>query len=181
MWKIFNFNPYYAVNERGEVKRIRDGYRPKYWYDKDGYTSCSLNDGKGHKIKYRVHRLVAMAFIPNPENKPEVNHLNSIRDDNRVENLEWSTRRENELHAYRDGRHPELRQKARENLLKYAVSAISVPVAQYNEKGEMVAQYKSLSQASQICGISLSNISKSCNSGEPHNGYYWKRIKKFND
>lgn len=66
----------------------------------DGYYTIWLH--KNSKIyPQRVHRLVAQAFIPNPENKPEVNHLNWVRTDNRIENLERATNSENQLHAFR--------------------------------------------------------------------------------
>lgn len=63
-------------------------------HDKHGYKFASVN-GKS----LRVHRLVADKYIPNPENKPHVNHINGIKDDNRVENLEWCTPAENERHS----------------------------------------------------------------------------------
>ena len=97
--------PRYGVNKNGDVcsfdynhtgktKEIRQNT------DKDGYKYVRLTvDGK--KYKKFVHRLVLSAFIPNPLNKPQVNHKNGIRNDNRLENLEWVTAQENCLHAYR--------------------------------------------------------------------------------
>jgi len=66
--------------------------------DKRGYQRVCLGN-RPDRATYKVHRLVAMAFIPNPKNKRTVNHKNGIKDDNRVENLEWATDSENSLHS----------------------------------------------------------------------------------
>lgn len=178
MWKTLDFNPRYEVSTDGIIRRIKDKYEIKYFKDKDGYLSCSLCFGNGIKKKMRVHRVVAMTFIPNPENKPEVNHINSIRDDNRVENLEWSTRQENELHAYRDNRHQELRKKAGENLIKYAIPTICVKVAQYDLHGNFINEYISMAEAERITGINHRNISLVANGKrKTAGGFIWKKIE----
>ena len=67
------------------------------------YLYVNLTNDNGDDKSHRVHRLIAKAFIPNPENKPQVNHKNNDPKDNRVENLEWVTASENQKHAYKNG------------------------------------------------------------------------------
>ena len=90
----------YEVSRTGMVRRA-DGLVLKQWLNDQGYAYVRLSRPRRQK---RVHRLVAEAFIPNPERKPFVNHINNDRADNRVENLEWCTQWENLSHARQQGR-----------------------------------------------------------------------------
>ena len=103
MIPITNYEDCYAIKEDGTVIRLDTGRVLKPCLNKqNGYLYVSLwknNIGKA----FSVHRLVALAYLPNPYNKPEVNHISSNRADPRKSNLEWSTRSENIRHGYEDG------------------------------------------------------------------------------
>lgn len=89
----------YEVSNLGALRSKRHGaLRP--FINRDGYLVATLSV-EGQRIRTGVHRLVASAFLPNPENKAQVNHINGNKQDNRVENLEWMTCSENNLHRRR--------------------------------------------------------------------------------
>jgi len=99
-WRIIDSNPDYQVSSTGLVRSIKFNrvkvLRPAL--TNSGYWIISLT-ANGIQHSYKVHRLVALAFIPNPDNKPQVDHINRIRTDNRVENLRWATRSENNINV----------------------------------------------------------------------------------
>lgn len=118
VWKpVVGYEGRYEVSDMGRVKSIErwrpngpvSGYLMKEKMlsinlNEHGYALVNLTDGKKHASD-RVHRLLAKAFIPNPENKREVNHKNFIRHDNVLDNLEWATSKENKAHAHLHGRY----------------------------------------------------------------------------
>lgn len=94
IWKEIKGFQNYEISDKGQVKNKKTGKILKGSFDKDGYLLAYLYINGKAKAK-KIHRLVAEAFIPNPENKPEVNHIDEDKKNNRVENLNWMTRSEN--------------------------------------------------------------------------------------
>jgi hypothetical protein len=127
VWKfIKDYDGKYYVSNLGRVKSSYDMNQKKKTYrDRElkprdnggGYMTVSLCN-RSNKKSMLVHRLVAMAFISNPENKKTVNHKNLNKSDNRVENLEWCTQKENIHHAIRNGRTTLSEDKRKKYLIK---------------------------------------------------------------
>lgn len=102
-WKKVESHPNYLVSTFGRVysTKTRKILKPLH-YKTSEYLIVQLSQGTHLPRKhFLIHRLVAMAFIPNPENKPQVNHIDGDKYNNHVENLEWCTQSENLMHASR--------------------------------------------------------------------------------
>lgn len=183
IWKpISGFEGYYEVSDTGCVRSVdrdiinKNGIRHhlkgklmkltpvinKYRISNSNYIVVNLRKhGKSHVIP--VHILVAKAFIPNPDNLPTVNHKDGDKSNNVVENLEWASYAENNIHALRYN----LRQP-RGN-----------PILQKTDGGLVVGVYNSTYEASRITGISIVSISHCLNGRTNHaGGFVWEKISE---
>ena len=162
MKDIKGYEGQYAITEDGQVWSYKSGKFLSFVKDKDGYYKVWLYDGNGQKRDYRVHRLVAEAYLPNPNEWPSINHKDECRTNNSVDNLEWCSVEYNDNYGARN----------------YHISVSKgYVVGQYDMSGNLVATYHSMMEAERQTGIRNSNISQ-CTRGLRHTagGYIWRLV-----
>ena len=186
---IDGYENLYEISNLGRIKRLhREIHRRKMGVlvlqerilspgVNKGYPRMLLYDSKGRKANFSIHRLVANAFIPNPDGKPCIDHINGIRTDNRVENLRWCTSAENNgyelarkhISEGKIGRKNGMFGRSGKN------SPSHKPVLQYDLDGNFIRKYYGIMEAQRETGVQFKNISKVCH-GERYSagGYFWK-------
>jgi len=114
-WKFIDgYNNHYKINKDGVIVSVSKNIPLKCYVTPKGYKMASLcKNGKSYKVF--LHRLLAIAFIPNTENKPYINHKDGNKLNNSLDNLEWCTKKENNAHAWRTGLCENVRKINREN------------------------------------------------------------------
>lgn len=161
-WRdIEEYEGLYQVSNLGRVKSLKFGKEKilKFGKHKKGYLLvCLCKDGK--QKMFQVHRLVAIAFIPNPNNYQEVNHKDENKENNCVENLEWCTREYNVNYGTRTEK---------------CVEKSSKEIIQLDLQGKEVARFPSVQEVQRQFGFSQGNISSCCN-GKLKTAYKYKWI-----
>lgn len=166
IWKdIAGYEGMYQVSNTGRVRsvyrrvkvsngtRVAEGVMLRTEQISGGYVRVMLVNAMGVRKRHMVHRLVANAFIPNPQNKPEVNHKNSITNSNSADNLEWVTRSENHKYAFKYGNR--IKMTGRNHPQSKAVCL-------KNDDGLIICKFESISDASRATGQTIRFISKIC-------------------
>lgn len=192
-WKpIKGYEGYYEISNLGRVKSLervvpkRHGKRKiggrilPQRIDKSGYYTVILCKHSISKYKL-VHRLIAEAFIPNPENKPFIDHINTIRTDNRIENLRWVSAKENSNNILtkdnvNSATHTkEIIRKKLETLRRNKRVNAPRKVVQYTLDGEYIATYDSYKEAYRKTGVRANSISEYCRGSRLKAGnYVWR-------
>ncbi len=170
IWKdIDGTSGRYQVSNLGNVRaftRFRNGELLKFGKYSNGYLFVHFakdTDKKGERHSYLIHRLVAQAFIPNPENLPQVNHKDEDKTNNKVENLEWCTHIYNQNYGTKNQRIGE-KNKLSHGKLVYCV--------------ELDRVFRSAMEAARFVGRNGTNISAVCRGKEKTcAGYHWEYVK----
>lgn len=179
IWKDIKDYPNYQISNFGNVKSLSNNFSRKEKILKHGklkgYLFVQLS--KNGKIKcYRVHRLVAEAFIPNPDNKPCIDHINTDRSDNRVCNLRWCSHKENMnniLTIDKMSKNAHLKNKFG------AEHPLSKPIIQFSKDGEFIRKWENAVEVKKELGIDNSSVSKCCKGKmKSTGGYIWRYYYK---
>lgn len=171
-WEEVEGYPGYSVSTEGRVMsyRLKEPKELAQQTTKCGYKYVRLSISK-NKSKYSlIHRLVAKAFVPNPDNKPQVNHIDGDKSNNKASNLEWVSAKENTRHAYELG----LRDN---NTLARNGKSNSKPVSQIDVKtGRVIATFPSVSEVRHH-GFDRAAVQRCCYvRKDTHKGFRWRFV-----
>ena len=156
--KIEGYEEFYEISTKGRVKSLRQNKVMMPGLGSRGYMLINLRKDGNH-TPYDIHRLVAKAFILNPEGKKTVNHIDACKTNNSIENLEWMTQKENSMHASYLG----LFKPHRKN------------VSQKSLHGEIIEVFKSMLEAQKNTGVDQASITKCCQGKRrTAGGYLWE-------
>lgn len=196
IWKdVVGYEGIYEISSYGRIRSVDrisptkcNSYKRTYGKmlsphpDTKGYLILQLCNGQRNAIQKpkKIHRLVAEAFIPNPEGKPQVNHKDLNKQNNHVDNLEWVTPSENVRHAIANGAKKPMYGKRpeywRKKIHDAVITRCAKPVIQMDLEGNVMAKYESLNEAGrQVFGKEKTHI-RDCCMGRRHTcgGFKWK-------
>ena len=173
-WKdVIGYENYYSISNLGRFKRKNITY-----YRKTDGIKCTLSEkivtptiwnkgyprvilecfGQAKSKSIFIHVLVAKHFIPNPNNYSQVNHIDGNKTNNKVDNLEWVSNKQNVLHSYRD---------------EHMIHSNAIAVYQKDKNGNIINKFQTIRQAEEITGFSRKYISKAIKNRREYKGYYW--------
>lgn len=150
----------YEVSNLSKVRNIKSGRILKPHLNRDGYLMLGLYENNKQKHLF-LHRIVATAFMDNPEGKPCVNHIDENKLNNDLSNLEWCTARENNIHGTR---------------IKRVAEKLFKKVVQLDLNDNVLKIFESMVQAEQETGVSRRSISNCCSGrSKSAGGFKWRR------
>lgn len=174
IWKpVKEFEELYEVSNLGNIRKI--GCKNQFgkyklfkeikpYKNEKGYLRVGLSKNNKRIIK-KMHRLVAETFLVNPDNLPEVNHIDGNKQNNRVDNLEWCTHQQNVIHSWKN------------NLSKVKIGSenhASKKVKQYDKDGRLVKEWECMNDVQRELGINASHIGDVCRGRrKTAGGYKW--------
>lgn len=121
IWKEIEKYPRYEVSNTGKVRNKETKHLLRPAVNHKGYFIVSLTYATQQAKTIVVHRLVGLTFIPNPKNKPQINHKDCDKQNNNVSNLEWVTPSENQIHSYKNNRKPHKGEKAPRRIVNWEI------------------------------------------------------------
>lgn len=170
IWKKIKDFPNYEISSYGRLKNLTTNYILTDRYKKSGYAIASLYIGSKKSYNKYIHRLVAEAFIPNPNNYPTVNHIDFDKKNNRIENLEWATQSQQSLHNNK---------KTNKKTITNNMRKVWKICPETDKKLEL---YNSCKEAANQTGFDHSGIIKVCKGKKKTcGGYKWKYDQDFDD